>query len=80
VGRAYGLIALDKAASFDYGFYEQWMQQWADYAAKIDLYNQGPLTYKERQALRNEIEALRGILGDYHWEPLGIVTRVNIHW
>jgi len=80
VGRAYGLIALDKAASFDYGFYEQWMQQWADYKAKIDLYNQGSLTYKERQALRNEIEALRAILGDYHWEPLGIVTRVNIHW
>jgi hypothetical protein len=80
VGRVYGLIALDKAASFDYGFYEQWMQQWDDYEAKIDLYNHGSLTYKERQTLRNQIEALRAILGDYHWEPLGIVTGVNIHW
>ena len=80
VGRLYGLIALDKAASFDYGFYEQWTQQWDDYEAKVDLYNQGSLTYKERQALRDEIEVLRAILGDYHWEPLGIVTSVNIHW
>jgi hypothetical protein len=80
VGRVYGLIALDKAASFDYGFYEQWMQQWADYEAKVDLYNQGSLTYKERQALRNQIEALRAILGDYRWEPLGNVTAVNVHW
>jgi hypothetical protein len=80
VGRLYGLITLDKATSFDYGFYEQWMQQWDDYEAKIDLYNHGSLTYKERQVLRDQIEVLRAILGDYYWEPLGIVTSVNEHW
>ncbi len=80
VGQAYGLITLDKATSFDYGFYEQWMQQWSDYEAKVSLYNQGSLSYKERQVLRNQIEALRAILGDYRWEPLGIVTSVNVHW
>ena len=80
VGRAYGLITLDKATSFNYGFYEQWMQQWDDYEAKVDLYNHGSLTYKERQVLRNQIEVLRAILGDYCWEPLGIVTSVNVHW
>ena len=80
VGQAYGLITLDKATSFDYGFYEQWTQQWADYEAKVDLYNHGSLTYKERQVLRNQIEALRAILGDYRWEPLGIVTSINVHW
>jgi len=80
VGRAYGLITLDKATSFNYGFYEQWMRQWDDYEAKVDLYNHGSLTYKERQVLRNQIEVLRAILGDYCWEPLGIVTSVNVHW
>ena len=80
VGQAYGLITLDKAASFDYGFYEQWEQQWNDYEAKVSLYNQGSLSYKERQVLRNQIEALRAILGDYHWKPLGIVKSVYVHW
>jgi hypothetical protein len=80
VGQAYGLITLDKATSFDYGFYEQWEQQWNDYEAKVSLYNQGSLSYKERQVLRNQIEALRAILGDYHWKPLGIVKSVYVHW
>jgi hypothetical protein len=80
VGRAYGLITLDKATSFDYGFYEQWTQQWSDYEAKVSLYNGGSLSYKERQVLRSQIEALSAILGDYRWEPLGNVTRVDVHW
>jgi hypothetical protein len=80
VGQPYGLISLDKATSFDYEFYEQWTQQWADYEAKINLYNSGHLTYSQMQVLRSQIESLRAILGDYHWEPLGIVTRVDVHW
>lgn len=80
VGQPYGLISLDKATSFDYGFYEQWTQQWADYEAKVALYNSGHLTYKELQVLRSQIDSLRTILGDYRWEPLGIVTRVDVHW
>jgi hypothetical protein len=80
VGQAYGLITLDKATSFDYEFYEQWEQQWQDYQAKVSLYNQGSLSYKERQVLMNQIEALRAILGDDHWKSLGIVTSINVHW
>jgi len=80
VGQAYGLITLDKATSFDYEFYEQWEQQWQDYQAKVSLYNQGFLSYKEQQVLKNQIEALRAILGDYRWKPLGIVTSLNVHW
>jgi capsid protein len=76
----YGLIPLDKATSFDYVFYEQWEQQWAEYEEKLDLYNSGTLNFKQRQALRDELEALQFILGDYRWEPLGIVTDVYIHW
>lgn len=80
VGQPYGLISLDKATSFDYAFYEQWTQQWADYEAKISLYNSGSLTYNEQQVLRSQIEALKAILGNYRWEPLGTVTSVNVHW
>lgn len=80
IGQAYGLITLDKATSFDYGFYEQCTQQWQDYEAKVSLYNKGHLSYNERQVLRDQIQALKAILGDYRWEPLGTVTRVNIHW
>jgi hypothetical protein len=80
VGQNYGLISLDKANSFDYGFYQQWEQQWADYEAKVDLYNHGSLSWKEQQALRSQIDALRLVLGDYRWEPLGIVKDVYIHW
>ena len=80
IGQPYGLISLDKATSFDYSFYEQWTQQWQDYEAKVSLYNQGHLSYSERQVLRSQIEALQAVLGDYRWEPLGIVTRVDVHW
>ncbi len=76
----YGLIPLDKATSFDYAFYEQWDQQWAEYEEKLDLYNSGTLNFKQRQALRDELQAVQFILGDYRWEPLGIVTDVYIHW
>ncbi len=80
VGQQYGLISLDKATSFDYAFYEQWTQEWANYEADINLYNSGHLTYQQMQVLRSQIEALQAILGNYHWEPLGIVTRVDVHW
>ena len=80
VNEEYGLIPLDKATSFDYVFYEQWIQLWDDYETKVELYNSGSLSYSELVNLRNEIEELENILGDYHWEPLGIVTSVHLHW
>jgi hypothetical protein len=80
VNEEYGLIPLDKATSFDYEFYEQWMQLWRDYEEKVELYNSGSLSQSKRAELKNEIEELKKILGDYHWEPLGIVTSVNLHW
>jgi len=80
VNEEYGLLPLDKATSLDYGFYEQWIQLWDDYEIKVELYNSGSLSYSELVNLRNEIEKLKMILGDYHWEPLGIVTSVHLHW
>jgi hypothetical protein len=80
VGYEYGMIPLDKATAFDYAFYEQWVQQWDTYEQKVALYNSGSLPYSQLVKLKNDIEELKRILGDYHWEPLGIVTNVYIHW
>ena len=80
IGRNYGLISLDKATSFDYAFYEQWTQQWQDYKTKVDLYNYGYVPPQKREALRTELEMQRGVLGEYSWEPLGVVSDVYIHW
>ncbi|MBM3156214.1 MAG: CAP domain-containing protein [Chloroflexi bacterium] len=79
-GEVYGLIPLGKATSFNYEFYEQWMQLWDDYEDKVELYNSGSLSYSELANLRKEIEELREVLGDYHWEPLGTVTSFHLHW
>ena len=80
VNEEYGLIPLGKATSFDYEFYEQWIQLWDDYEDKVELYNSGSLSHSELANLKSVIEELKKILGDYHWEPLGIVTSVHLHW
>jgi len=75
VGQAYGLIPLDKATSFDYGFYEQWTQQWNDYNTEAALYQQkyaeyneavtgitgisDPSEYARLQSMYNDLESMR---------------------
>lgn len=103
VDQPYGLILLDKATSFDYGFYEQWTQQWNDYNTEDALYQQkyaeynealaggtsisDPAEYARLQSMQNDLESMRldlqslkAILGDFRWNPAGIVTRVYVHW
>lgn len=46
-GHEYGLLSLDKAYSFDYAFYEQWMLQWEAYQAKVVIYQQKGDAYEE---------------------------------
>jgi hypothetical protein len=74
-GYEYGLIPLDRASQFDYGFYDQWEQQWRDYKLKAGLYRaksdaytealsgraviSDPAEYARIEALYREIEALR---------------------
>ena len=79
VGHEYGLISLDKASAFDYEFYEQWTQQWEDYEKKLDIYKQTS-DPTELRTLREELETLRGKLGDYRWEPLDTVRNFYVHW
>ncbi len=39
VGSELGLISIDRASSFDYAFYEEWLSQWEDYDSKVTAYN-----------------------------------------
>jgi hypothetical protein len=55
VGHEYGLITLDIASSFDYGFYEGWMQQWEDYEDQAEVYRQKGDTYEEARGGRTTI-------------------------
>ena len=103
VGHKYGLISLDGDSSFEYDFYDYYMQQWDDYEEKADTYEQkhdayeaavGGRTvisdpdeyerlqgmYEELGILRAELAAQKDILGDYSWEPLGVVTSMYVHW
>jgi hypothetical protein len=47
VGEEYGLIALGKATSPDYGFYETYRQQWLDYKSMLADYNEDVSSYNE---------------------------------
>jgi ssDNA-binding Zn-finger/Zn-ribbon topoisomerase 1 len=89
VGAEYGVISLDRAESPSYDFYEDYMQEWDNYNEKVDEYNTalGGRTviydyseYEELKRMYDELELQRKILEDYYWEPLGIVTTVEIYW
>jgi hypothetical protein len=36
--------------------------------------------YRELESMRQDLERQRAQLGDYNWEPLGIVSTVYLHW
>jgi len=54
-GYEYGLISLDRASSFDYTFYEQWLRQWEIYQDKVTVYEQKSEAYKTAVAGRTVI-------------------------
>jgi hypothetical protein len=54
-GQEYGLVTLDRASSFEYEFYQQWMQQWEDYEAKWDTYEQKADAYDAARGGRSVI-------------------------
>jgi hypothetical protein len=77
-GYEYGIISMDKASSFDYAFYEQWLLQWESYKAQVDTYEQKSAEYEQAvsgrtvmtdpdeyallQSMYNELEALKAQL------------------
>jgi hypothetical protein len=74
----YGILGIDRATSFDYAFYEQWLEQWEAYQTDIGLYEQKRKAYEEAvggreiitdpdeyamlQSMSEELQALRGKL------------------
>jgi len=90
MAKEYGVISLNKAESPSYSFYDTYMQDWKayerdvnEYNQAVDEYNQNPTSYSEYERLKriyNRLESQREALGDYPWEPLGVVSHVEIYW
>jgi hypothetical protein len=80
IGSEYGLVSMDKATSFDYEFYEDWLRQWEEYDSRVDLYKSGQATPDELASLRSELEALEDVLGRYRWVSPGTVSDLYVHW
>ena len=36
--------------------------------------------YRELESMRSDLESQKLLLGDYNWEPLGIVAKLHLHW
>ncbi len=74
IGKNLGFVSLDKAVSPDYTFYEQYMMRVRRYEERV----KGRLfvSYWEYYELERERKAI----GEYYWEPLGIVKEVKVYW
>jgi len=46
-GKECGLVSMDVASSFDYSFYEEYLDRWAEYEAAVDTYEQKRAAYHE---------------------------------
>jgi len=89
VGKQYGLIALGKATSLDYTFYEQTVKKWEYLQAKIQEYEwlmagrtivYDQAEYARLKRMYDEIKAMERDLGGYWWPPLDVVKDVKTYW
>ncbi len=101
--KEYGLIAIDKAESLLYSFYEEYKQEWQAYQELLSEYNEEVMRYNQEiegkvyeegspELARIEawearlkktgkiIDRLGEELGDFRFEPLGIVEEIHIYW
>ena len=87
VGKTYGLVSLEADYSPEYSDYEQWQQDKFLFDSKRDAYMRqlgGRLFVPEdeyRDLMRQlaELDALASHLGGF-WEPLGVVSKIEIYW
>lgn len=103
IGKEYGLIAIDKAESLLYSFYEEYKQEWQEYQALLSDYNEEVMRYNQEikgkvyqegspelasittwearlKKTGKIIDRLGEELGDFRFEPLGIVEEIHIYW
>ena len=46
IGREYGMLGVDKAASPEYWFYEEYTEEWDEYESDVKAYNESVESYK----------------------------------
>ena len=112
IGKEYGLIALAKAKSPSYSFYEEYTPKWQEFEKKqqeierlLIEWDKEVMRHNEeiskhgssleetrrfsialeentqnRYNLGDELRALQEELGDFWFEPMGIVEDIHIHW
>ncbi len=87
VGKTYGLVSLEADHGPEYSDYEHWQQDKLLFDSKWDAYMRqlgGRLFVPEdeyRDLMRQlaELDALASHLGGF-WEPLGVVSKIEIYW
>ncbi len=103
IGKEYGRIAIDKAKSSSYGFYEEYKQKWQEYKTLLSDYNEEVARYNQEikdrvyqqgssalarieaweaklEETKQVLDELRGELGEFWYQPKGIVKDIRIHW
>ncbi|MFC2045418.1 hypothetical protein ACFLUH_01905 [Chloroflexota bacterium] len=103
LGREYGLIAINRADSLLYSYYDDYQQSWQKYEELVDEYNDEVTQYndeiegkvyqqgsaelarieaweKEIEEMKADLDRMAQELGDFRFEPLGIVEDIDIHW
>ena len=103
IGKEYGLMAIDKAESLLYSFYEEYKEEWQEYQELLSDYNEEVMRYNQEikgkvydegspelariqawearlKKIGKIIDRLGEELGDFRFEPLGIVEDIHIYW
>jgi len=103
IGKEYGLVAIDKAESLLYSFYQEYKEEWQEYQELLSEYNEEVKRYNQeiegkvyqegspelariedwKASLKKTgktIDRLGEELGDFRFEPLGIVEEIHIYW
>lgn len=102
-GKKYGNIAIAKAKSLSYRFYEEYARKWQEHETKLEAYKREVEQYNQKirgevyyegspelasieaweerlEQESHELDELSEELGDFWFEPLGIVESVEIYW
>ena len=88
IGKEYGLIPIDMVDCFDYACYIDYKSRWEEYNNEVQAYNQAlggreslpEPEYSYFMNWHNRLEKERASLGEYWYEPLGIVSEIEIYW
>lgn len=87
-GEECGLVSVAVVDAFNYSWYEDYAVRWKDYDQQAEAYNAearrpsyyGSHRYERLLQEQAKLEEMRATLGDYWYEPLGVVSSVELFW